>query len=229
MKYILDLVIIAIIVITMFLSAKRGFVRVAVELVGFIVACFLTFTISTPLSDMTYDKIIEPTVIESVSNVTEATSEQLSNGIWENLPNIVKDNSEMFKISKESLDSNLSSNINNGTESAAKTASQNIIKPVATKILSLLYSVVLLIALMFIVKLLAKLLNKLFSFSVVGKLNRILGGIIGIPKGIIIVVVFCMVVSLIVSYTTDGFLIFNKESINNSVIYNFIYKLIPFN
>ena len=86
----------------------------------------------------------------------------------------------------------------------------------AVKLISLIYSVFLMIILIFIVKILAKFINRLFSFSIVGSLNRVLGGIVGIPKGIIIAALFCTVVSLIVSVTENGFLIFTGEAVRGS-------------
>ena len=56
----------------------------------------------------------------------------------------------------------------------------------------------------------------MFSFSLVGTANRVLGGIVGIPKGIIMAMVFCLVISLIVSFTTNGFLIFTDEAMEKS-------------
>ena len=67
MNYLLDLIVIAIIAAVALISAKRGFVRVVIELAGFIAAIFISFTISTPLANLTYDKIIEPPIVSSVS------------------------------------------------------------------------------------------------------------------------------------------------------------------
>ena len=63
MNFLLDLIVLAIIAAVALISARRGFVRVAIELVGFIAAIFITFTISTPLASLTYDKIIEPPIV----------------------------------------------------------------------------------------------------------------------------------------------------------------------
>ncbi|MFQ8953025.1 MAG: CvpA family protein [Oscillospiraceae bacterium] len=79
-----------------------------------------------------------------------------------------------------------------------------------------MYGIIIMVILIFLVKILAKFLNGVFSFSIVGKLNRILGGIAGIPKGIIIAMLFCMIISLIVSLTPDGFLIFKTEAMEKS-------------
>lgn len=229
MSIILDLIVVAIILVSVFLSAKRGFVRVAIELAGFIAAIILTFTISTPLSSATYDKIIEPPLISSVGDAASGNTGEVIDKTWNSLPDFIKNNSTKIGISKDTFDAKISDNLQNGAESAAKTASQNVIKPVAVKFIGLFYSVVLLIILMFVVKILARLLNKLFSFSIVGKLNRTLGGIVGIPKGIITAIAFCMLVSLIVPLTKNGIWIFNAQSIENSTIFKFFTELTPFN
>lgn len=229
MGIILDLIVVAIILVTVAFSAKRGFVRVAVELVGFIAAILLTFAVSTPLANLTYDKFIEPSLVKSVSSSTGETASQVVDSTWDSLPSFIKNNSASLGISKDSYNEKISTNLAQGAETAAKTASQNVIKPVATKFIGLIISVVLLIVLMFVVKILAKYMNKLFSFSIVGKLNRVLGGIIGLPKGIILAIAFCMLVSLIVSFTANGIWIFNQETINDTAIFKFFNGLTPFN
>ena len=55
MNFVIDLIVVAIIAVCAVVSAKRGFVKVLVEAVGFVAAIILTFTISTPLSEATYD------------------------------------------------------------------------------------------------------------------------------------------------------------------------------
>lgn len=224
MSIILDLIVLAIIISTVLISAKRGFVRVLIELIGFIAAVFITFTISTPLSNITYDKIIEPPIISSVtSSVNSVAGDKAEAAIentWKSLPTFVKNNIEKIGITKEKIDNSITNNIGNGTESAVRSASQDVIKPVVTKTLQLIYMVLIIVILMFVVKLLAKFINKLFSFSVIGTANRVLGGIVGLPKGIIIAMVFCLCISLIVSFTKDGFLIFTKEAMEKSWIFS---------
>lgn len=216
MSIVLDLIVLAIILFTVFMSAKRGFVRVALEVVGFIAAVFITFTISTPLGNITYDKIIEPPIVSSVSSAAGESTSQVVDKTWDSLPEFVKNNSEKIGISKEKIDKSIGENIGEGAEAAVKSASQNAVKPVVVRILSLIYSVFILIILLFLVKILAKFINRLFSFSLVGKMNRVLGGILGIPKGIIIAIAFCLIISLAVSFTSGGFLIFTKDAIDNS-------------
>ena len=64
MSIIIDLIVLAIIGLFIYTSAKRGFVKVLVEVAGFVLAVIITFTISSPLADATYDKI--PTNVQPI-------------------------------------------------------------------------------------------------------------------------------------------------------------------
>ena len=216
MSIILDICVVVLIIAIVLLSAKRGFARAAVELLGFIAAVFISLTISTPLSNITYDKIIEPSVVRSVSEITGASAGETADKVWDALPSALKNYSGKIGISKENLDKSISEDLASGVEDTAKGLSQNAVKPIAVRFISLIYSAVIFSALVFVVKILAKYINKLFSFSVAGSLNRLLGGIIGIPKGIIIAALICTVISIIISFTDKGCLIFTKDAVGNS-------------
>ncbi|MBQ2286089.1 MAG: CvpA family protein [Acutalibacteraceae bacterium] len=216
MSIILDICVVVLIIAIVLLSAKRGFARAAVELLGFIAAVFISLTISTPLSNITYDKIIEPSVVRSVSEITGASAGETADKVWDALPSALKNYSGKIGISKENLDKSISEDLASGVEDTAKGLSQNAVKPIAVRFISLIYSAVIFSVLVFVVKILAKYINKLFSFSVAGSLNRLLGGIIGIPKGIIIAALICTVISIIISFTDNGFLIFTKDAVGNS-------------
>ncbi len=226
MIFIIDLIVVAIIAFCVFNSARRGFVKVFIEVVGFVAAIFITFTFSTPLADATYDRIIEPPITKAVNEAIVDTGDNIQTDIWGALPDFIVNNAEKFGISADDFQNKISDNLSSGSEKAIKTASQDIIKPVVTKILSLIYSIAILMILLFIVKILANLINKIFSFSIIGKANRILGGVIGIPKGIIFAMLFCMLISLLIT-VNSGFWIFTAANIEKTIIFNFFAELLP--
>jgi uncharacterized membrane protein required for colicin V production len=222
MWVVIDLILVAVILIFALISAKRGFVKVLVETVGFIAAVVVAFTISTPLAEVTYDKIIEPPVVKAAVN---AVGESAEHEAWNALPEFLMNN-DIFGTQINSFTEKITANLSLGVETAVKTASQDIVKPVATKIFSLLYSVILVLVLSILVKFLAKLINGMFSFSVIGSLNRTLGGILGAVKGIVFVLIACMVISLIISFTGKPFFIFTEENINNTYIFKFFTDIL---
>lgn len=217
MGIILDLIVSAVILVVVLLSARRGFVRVAIEAVGFIAAIFLTFTISTPLAGLTYDKIIEPPIVKSVTATVGESVNDAADSVWEALPGAVKTYSERFGVTKEKISDTFSdASVGESAENRVTELSQNILRPAAVRVFSLIFGVIIMIVLLIAVKFAARFLNKLFSFSVAGKLNRILGGIAGIPKGIIIAFLFCLIIGLAVPLTENGFLIFTDEAMEKS-------------
>ncbi len=213
MSIILDLIVLAIVALFAFLSAKKGFVRTLIEIVGFVLVILFANSVSPMLSNATYDKLIEPAIIESVQNINIEENANLITQV--NLPDFVS------KILGEGIDlqafqATVQENINNGVESAVSSASQAVIKPVVTGVITIIYALIIIVVLLIVVSFLATLINKLFSFSLIGKANKILGAVLGVIKGIIISAVFCSVVSLIVSLTPNGFLRFTPTAIISS-------------
>ena len=213
MSIIIDLIIVAIILVTALISAKQGFVRAVVEVAGFVAAVLVAFSVSAPLADITYEKVIEPPILSTA---------QTADSVWESLPSFITDNSEKLGITKEHIEKIVVESTLSSTDTALNEISQKAVKPVATGILETLYAVILIVVLLFVVKILAKLLNKAFSFSVVGKLNRTLGGLLGVVKGLAIALIVCEIVVLIISFTDNGIWIFNNENIDKTYIFKFL-------
>ncbi len=226
MGVILDLIVVAIVAVMVFISAKRGFIRTLIEVVGFVAALVIAFTFSTPLANGTYDKVIAPAVITAVEGAASDTTTSAADAVMATVPDFIANNAESFGLSVEQLSQKISGGEN--IAEAAKSVSDNLIKPIAVKVLALVISTVMIVVLIFVVNVLAKLLNKVFSFSLVGKLNRTLGGVVGFFKGILLATVFCMIVGVIVSFTKNGFLIFTREAIDSSTIFGTICDFLPF-
>lgn len=224
MWIVLDLIVIAIIAVFALISAKRGFVRTLIEVVGFIAVILLANNVSPMLSETTYNKFIEPAIVEKV---TESFGESDLLNLSEikitekDIPSFV------YKIlgddfSLENFQATINENLGEGIENAMYEASQTVIKPVITEILNVIFMILIIVVLFVVVKFLAKLLNKLFSFSFVGKANKTLGAILGAVKGIAIAVIFCSIVGLIVPLTESGLLIFTQSAINSTILFKLL-------
>ena len=97
MGIVLDLIVIAIILIFCLISAKKGFVKTIVEAVGVVAAIILAFTFSSPLAATTYDKIIEPPILNAVSSETTESSENAVQNIWDSMPKFIINNADTGK------------------------------------------------------------------------------------------------------------------------------------
>ena len=226
MSIFIDLILIAIILLVVLISAKQGFVRTVVGAVGFVAAVVIAFTVSKPLAQVTYDKFIEPPIVNSITETASGTVTDTVDGLWDNLPSLITDNSESLGFSKDSIKGSLSESTGDNIKDTISNVSQTAIKPIFSELCSTIYAVILIIALLIIVRLLAKLLNKAFSFSVVGKLNTTLGGVLGLAKGLVIALIICEVIVLVISLTQNGIWIFNNENISNTYLFKFLTNII---
>ena len=227
MSYILDGIIVLIVLLFIYLSAKKGFVYTLIEVVGFVAALVIAFTISTPLAEFSYDTFVYPSISEKVENTGNENINEAADAVWEDLPDYFTESS-FFGLSKETATTAAQNEFSNNSDSIAKSISDSMVKPTAVKLISVFISFVLVVVLLFIAKILAKYLNKLFTFSFVGEINKILGGVLGIAKGAAMAVVFCLVISLILSFTKDGFLIFTYDAIESSYLFKLLMGFSPF-
>ena len=239
-SFLLDLILVIIIGVSVYLSARRGFVRTFVEAIGVVAAAIIALTICTPLANATYDKIIEPaitkTVFEEVNKALENEELNLQldgtpNKILEALPQKIQSLIEKSEIDYDKLLEENKYLINDDTvENTVQELVFNILqkslKPIAVKVISYIYAFIIFSLLLVVVKPLAKLLNKAFSFSIVGKLNTMLGGVCGLAKGIVFTLILCLVIYSVSSFTENGIWIFNVENIDKTFIFKYLISLI---
>lgn len=226
MSIIIDLIIIAIILLVVIISAKQGFVRTIVGAVGFVAAAVISLTAIGPITEATYDKFIEPPIVNSISEKATDDVDDTVDNIWSELPPFVTDNSESFGITKESIKEALTNSSQEDINAVLTNVSQTTIKPIFSELVSTFCAVILMIVLLVIARFLAKLLNKMFSFSIVGKLNTTLGGVIGFVKGIVIALIVCEIIVSVISFTKNGIWIFNNENISNTILFKFLTNII---
>ena len=223
MQYLIDLIILAIIALTILISAKRGFVRIVIETVGLLLAVFITFSIHTPLATATYEKMVAPAVSEALSSAVNNSAEQTAQEIWEKLPGYVKDNPIFPGVSKETLTEAVGNAVSSGENMQGK-ISDALIKPTAIRVLSLIYAAALMAVFSAVVRLAATALNRVFSFKLAGRINTVLGAALGLLRGMISAGLFCVVISLLVSFTKDGFWIFTPEALEASWFFSIFEK-----
>lgn len=239
MSIILDLIIVAIVAVYAYISAKKGFVRGIIEFAFLALALIIVAKVCTPLANATYDKRVEPYIVEKVTAKIDESTEKAKENIKENvtvsieeafdlLPGFLKDAYKTFGIDTDKAVENISSKDISDTEDLVTNISREVVKPIVSQLLSLLYSVIVLAMLKFVGGFIAKAVNKFFTFSFIGKLNSILGAIIGIPSGVISAVIFCGIVMLMLVLVPNGFWIFTKENIEKTFLFDFLVGFLPF-
>ena len=227
MSIILDAIVLGIIVLCIAIAARKGFVRTFVEVAGYIAAVLIALSFGTVISGAVYDNAVSPQLVKITGETAATTAQELVDKGFEALPDVISENADKFGISKDSILQKVTELDNGNVSETVERALDATIRPIFVKVFGMLCTVLLFILLLFLVHLLAKLLNKLFSFSIVGKLNRTLGGIIGFVEGTIFALIFCMLVGFIAS-VSNGFLGITHEAVDSTHILRFLLSITPF-
>lgn len=230
MNIILDLIVVAIIVLFVVLSAKKGFVRTLIEVVGFILAAVLASSFSAPITTAICDNTIKPIVEEATVSALEDTATSnitdAAENIWDSLPGFVVNAAESSGITKNSVGEHISSSTTQTLDGVVDGLVNNVFMPIIFNIVKIIITFVLFVALVIISMIVARLINKLFSGAVLGKLNRALGGLLGAVKGSAFAAIFCLLISLLAGLSKSGFLNITTETIDSTYIVSEILNLL---
>lgn len=167
MNIIVDLIIIAIILLSTFLAYRKGLITLAIQLVAVVIAVVLTLILYKPVSNL-------------IINVT-SIDETIQNAILEEANDIMTNEEEGANQIVETIQNNM-------LPETARTISINIIEGA---VILILY-VIIRIALKFVTAL-ANLVSKL---PILNQFNKLGGVIYGILRGILIVYIILLFVNL---------------------------------
>ena len=227
MSIVLDLIIVAIIAFFVITSAKRGLVKTVLDVVAFFLALYLSVTLSGVIAEGAYNLFIKDAVVKSVEKEAPDLSSSLINieQTLDSMPDFIIDAAEKKGISNEGFKEFLAS-----AEQGVgfyEHAVDYVAKPIIINVLITVLYIILFIVLCIIFKFVARIINKLFSIPIIGGLNKTLGAVFGLVKGTVVVAAFCIAISVIVSLTKEGFLIFTNENIEGTYLFKLLASINP--
>ena len=167
MGLIIDIVIIAIVVLSIFLGYKKGLVALSIQLFAFIIAVVITFILYQPVTNF----IVNATGID----------EAIQNAILEKANDIIQEDSEMSNTIVEEVKNDM-------LPETARTISINIITFVVVILLFLIVK----IGLRFV----TALANVVTKLPILKQANEVGGIVYGFIRGLLIIYVILLVVNI---------------------------------
>lgn len=167
MGLIIDIVIIAIVVLSIFLGYKKGLVALSIQLFAFIIAVVITFILYQPVTNF----IVNATGID----------EAIQNAILEKANDIIQEDSEMSNTIVEEVKNDM-------LPETARTISINIITFVVVILLFLIVK----IGLRFV----TALANVVTKLPILKQANEVGGIVYGFIRGLLIIYVILLVINI---------------------------------
>lgn len=219
MTYIVDIIIIAVFLITVIVSYKKGFFRSLFDLVGTLLAVFAARVTSANLAPKGFDMFIrEPaklTLTNSLGTVgTTDYGAQVESAI-NSIPDSLNGVMSFIGIDKQAvLDKISASDLAQGN--LVDNIMENVVTPVGTAIIQFVLFVILAVAITVVLKIVVRLLDFIIKrLPLVKSVNKALGIVIGVLRGLLTVLIVSMLIGVVVSFIGNESII---EAVNNSVI-----------
>lgn len=204
MGIILDIIIIAIIAISIFLGYKKGLIKVAVKLFAFLIAIIVSLMFYKPVTNIIInnteiDENIEKAIIENGTKKIEESNEEEKNNFLE----------EMQQY------------IGNAVTQTQNEIVENAAKEISIKLINIIAIVGLFIGTRLILILLTFISDLITNLPIIKQFNKIGGIIYGAIRGLVLIYVILAIAYLVVSISANN-TIYN--AINSTIITQFMYK-----
>lgn len=211
MSILLDLIVIGIILLSTFLGYKKGLIGVAFKIVSFVIAIVITLILYVPVSNLVinntqWDETIQYAIVEklSISNIEENKEIKKEET---NMPAVIVD------YINGAIKDTVVSTQNNIVEAVSRDLAINIIK-IGVMIVLFIFAKIALIFAKALVEGIAKL-------PILKQFNEIGGIAYGILRGILVIYVILVIVSLLIPVlNNDGILRTINETMLCKMLYN---------
>ncbi|MBR4282407.1 MAG: CvpA family protein [Clostridia bacterium] len=231
MSLVIDVLLLAIILVAVIVGYKKGFIKISVVAVGFVVSFIVAITLSTTVANYVYDTFLQDKMVSTVSSSLEKQGNVAIDTAVDNIFSSDKMIIKMAKICNITAD-DIKPQLN-AESSQITTVSQyiegEVIKPTMTFMLRVIFLILLFIICSILFNLLSNLLSKTFSLTVAKKADPIVGGMLGFIIGIVIVFILTILLDTVISLFPDGIIGISTATRDGSYVYRFVNSISNWN
>lgn len=217
MNIFLDGLILLILVLFTVIGVHKGLIRSVINLFGTVFSGYFAAIFGKVCAQWVYASMIKQSIISSVSDSLTASIGEGAistvNDIIDNLPGFIK-----AIVPNAEASSQLQDALNSGINAIADTVEQ-LVAPIVIGIVSIALTVILFILFMVLVRFISRALTKVFRIPVLFGVNRTLGGILGLLKGAVLIMLAVALMSLLFDFGTQ-----NQQTISNTYLFKLFYN-----
>ncbi len=219
LPYLYDGVLLLLAVLTVCLSAHRGFVRTICLLFGGVIAAVGAGWASDWLKAPVFTAFFEKPITNTAEKALAAGGG--AEGIVSSLPRFLATLTEGFFGSHEEL----VFQVDLASQSAAKGIVESAIRPALEALIGVVLFLVLFAVLLLLLRLISHALLLVDHLPVIAKLNHLLGGVFGILQALLVLLIAAALIRLTVLLSGDSLSWLNTELIGKTKILNIFYTL----
>lgn len=230
MDFIVDAIIIAIIAVVIVRSSKKGFVSSLVDAFAMIIATIVSYMFTPEVSQFIYDSFIKNSVSKGFEKVLDGMN--INTAVADKVDAMIASLPESAVNLADSLGIINLNSIGAGIHMSGVIDDSQLITTVLNDfaynimitITKIVVFFILFVVATLVLRMVSNFLENINKIPLIGKLNSTLGGVLGVAKALIIILVVCTVMYFIVSSSDNVDLV---GAISGSKIYNFVTENNP--
>ncbi|MBR2414819.1 MAG: CvpA family protein [Clostridia bacterium] len=224
-KYIIDILLIAVVVISALIAARKGFFLTLMSILSAIGALIGAKILADPIALFAYNNAVRNPVLAKVQSMLPETlanndPQTVINGILEQLPDGIAAMVENYGI----LDSAVAAAGDATAFFSMDNLEVNYIKPFCLSVLSLLATIIIFYILFVVLRLFSKMLNRAIYRNKKQPVNRFLGAALGVVRAAIPLAVFVLLLNFAADYNINDTL---TAAVENSKICAWVETVSP--
>lgn len=224
LSLILDIALVAIVILVIGTSAKRGFAVSIMEFIGTIAAIIASALLGSLASTLIYNQFIRDNIINDVTLALRDIQgpNGVSGSIFERLPGYVQNRLNAEGITSSNLLEKIPSATNSET---LPLVVEEYIRSIITSFITVIAMVIIFVIFIVIVIAVSKKLGKVFKMPANNNVYKILGGVFGALKAMLFLMVLTLFFdSLAMIMPTDAAMGFNT-AVEQSLLFKFMYYI----
>ncbi len=233
MSAILDILVVAVLVFSVVLGWKRGFVKSLLHFAGSLISLVLAVVLAAPIGSFFNDLFIADWLSSSVES---KLAEQLAamgdsfSSLFENMPEGFSSLIDRFGIGKGDLEEQyVQMAAENKTDALITEELADYLTASAARAVSCVLAFLIVYIVAFVlVKLLSRLIDPIFRLPLLHTANALLGALLGFLVAIVFLWVAALLIEHVVPYAFGSDSVFyNNFSADNTLLYRFFADLNP--
>ncbi len=229
---VLDLLLVAAVIYYFGHGWRKGFLSTLVHVVGYVLACCGAYIGSRALAETTYQLFIRQKLVQSVSDALQSSAASADvtasiGAVLETVPKVISGFVTTFFGGMEGLAKEFGSTLSGAADSVSATIADQMLYPIIYTLLQALFFLLLFFAIMIIVRSLSKVFRGVRHIPLIGPVNSLLGGVLGLVQAAVIVLIVVMALNLLIGVTGDGIPYLNNEAISKTYLFRYVYDWNP--
>lgn len=240
MSIIIDIVLVAILIVSALFAFKKGLIGTLFSLLGTVVAIVLSVMLSGPVSGYINQEFVNPSIKQYIlgavdsSSVGKSYEDALNSidvaGAVERMPSELKSVLEFAGIDTSEI-VEMANSVTENSNAAKDNLIDSIAAPISGTISRVIALIVLFVILSIILWVVSKLVTAVFNaLPLGGMVNKVGGLIFGVLRGLIIVFAISVVFSAVSKgVDPDSGSLFSRKTIDSTVLLKAVSNINPIN